>query len=135
MDGALLATNAAQLKLLLSKGFYDTNDPKWYVSIVLVSASLASQVLILGLLGVLAQKDLADRTKKTMINRMNNFVLLLTGIVFCLNIITNVFIQLDADKLQLATTSAPSVNDFIEFSSPPSNPFDLVKPELPPPAV
>ena len=56
MDGALLATNAAQLRVLLSEGFLDTKDPKWFISIILVSCSLGAQLLVLVLLGLLAKR-------------------------------------------------------------------------------
>ena len=87
MDGALLATNAAQLRTLLSDDYLDKpKDPRWIVSIVFVSGSLLAQLIILILLGVLANNNLANRTKKSYLNVMNDVVLVLSGIIFALNV-------------------------------------------------
>lgn len=107
MDGALLATNASQLRFLLTDGFIKTEDPKWVISIILVTASIISQVIMLVILGLLANSNLANKSKKWYINTMNNVVLVLTGVVFCLNIITNVFIQVDFTSIldKISTTA------------------------------
>ena len=83
-----LATNAAQLRTLLSEEYLNgsTKDPKWIISLVFVSASLISQVIILVLLGVLANNNLANRAKKSYLNVMNDIVLVLSGIIFALNV-------------------------------------------------
>lgn len=88
MDGALLATNASQLRTLLSDEYLNgPRDPKWIISLIFVSASILSQVIILVLLGVLANNNLANRAKKSYINVMNDIVLVLSGIIFALNVI------------------------------------------------
>ncbi len=108
MDGALLATNAAQLRTLLTTGFYNKEDPKWYISISLVATSLCCQIIMLILCGVLANNNLTDRNKSTYLNVINNIVLVLTGIIFCLNIIVNVFVQIDFTNLININTTKPS---------------------------
>ncbi len=90
----MLATNAAQLRFLLT----DKEKEKgtiWIVSITLVTISIVAQLIMAVLLGLLARNNLADLKQKRVNNIMNNFVLVLTGIVFVTNIITNVFIQVD----------------------------------------
>ena len=109
MDVALLATNVGQLKVLLSNGFIDQKDPKWWVSIVLVSTSIIAQVVMLLILGYLANNNLANRRKKSYINFMNNVALVLTGVVFCLNIITTVFIQIDFTNLTPKASTLPNL--------------------------
>lgn len=109
LDVALLATNVGQLKVLLSNGFIDQKDPKWWVSIVLVSTSIIAQVVMLLILGYLANNNLANRRKKSYINFMNNVALVLTGVVFCLNIITTVFIQIDFTNLTPKTSTLPNL--------------------------
>lgn len=99
MDGALLAANAAQLRLLLTDGFIHPKDPKWVISISMVVASIIAQCIILIILAYLAKNNLANKAKKPYLDIMNNVVLILTGIIFCLNIITNVFIQIDFTNL------------------------------------
>ncbi|CAF0811382.1 unnamed protein product [Brachionus calyciflorus] len=106
MDGALLATNAAQLRLLLTEGFMYPKDPKWVISISLVVASIIAQLAILVICGYLANNTLANRAKKAYLEAMNNIVLVLTGVIFCLNIITNVFIQIDfTNNIEKAKTT------------------------------
>lgn len=63
MDGALLATNAGQLRFLLSDGFFNPKDPKWFISIILVSASIIFQVIMLIILAYLANNNLANKRK------------------------------------------------------------------------
>ena len=117
MDGALLATNAAQLRTLLTEGFIHPNDPKWIISISLVSTSIVAQLVILVILGYLANNTLANKAKKPYLDIMNNMVLVLTGIIFCLNIVTNVFIQIDfTDVLDKAKTTVT------QFEWPTTNP-------------
>ena len=106
MDGALLATNAAQLRQLLTEGFIHPNDPKWIISIILVSISIIAQLVVLVILGYLANNTLANKAKKPYLNIMNDMVLVLTGIIFCLNIVSNVFIQIDfTDVLEKASAN------------------------------
>ncbi len=38
---------------------------------------------------------MSNSFKKTFLDRINNAVLILSGLIFCFNIITNVFIQID----------------------------------------
>lgn len=109
LDGALLATNVAQLKVILSDGIIDTKDAKWWISVVLVSTSVLAQIIMLIVLGYLANNNLANRRKKSYINFMNNVALVLTGIVFVLNIITNVLVQIDFTNILKATPTAPTV--------------------------
>ena len=94
MDGALLATSAGQLRSLLSNG-YDKSDPKWYISISLVTTSVFCQVFMLILCAILANNNLADKAKSNYLNVLNNIVLVMTGAIFCFNIIVNVFVQVD----------------------------------------
>ena len=54
--GALLATNAAQLRVLLTNGFLKPNDPKWIISLTFVCCSITAQLIALVLLGILANK-------------------------------------------------------------------------------
>ena len=56
--GAILATNAAQLRVLLTSGFLKQNDPKWIISLTFVCCSIATQLIALVLLGILANKYL-----------------------------------------------------------------------------
>jgi hypothetical protein len=106
MDGALLAVNAGQLRVLLTQGFLDPSDPKWLISIILVSSSIVAQLVMLVILGVLANNNFANRAKKGFINIMHDIVLILTGIIFCVNVITSVFIQVDFTEILNKVTSA-----------------------------
>lgn len=110
LDGALIATNVGQLKILLSDGIIDTKDAKWWISLVLVGTSVLIQIIMLIVLGYLANNNLANRRKKSYINFMNNVALVLTGIVFVLNIIINVLVQIDFTNLlkPKASTVVPS---------------------------
>lgn len=109
MDGALLATNAAQLRQLLTEGFLNTKDPKWFISIILVVTSIILQLLTIFILAYLANNNLGDRLKRRYINTMNNVVLLMSGIIFVINIISNVFIQIDFTSILSKTTSGFSM--------------------------
>jgi hypothetical protein len=105
--GALLAANAAQLRVLLCDQMLNSRDPKWIVPFVLVCLSGLAQLLLLIFLAVLANFNLANHEKKNAINVLNNIVLALCGIVFCVNIVSNVFIQIDfAALLNKATSSS-----------------------------
>ncbi|RNA11469.1 ninjurin-2-like isoform X1 [Brachionus plicatilis] len=117
MDGALLAANAAQLRLLLTDGFIYPKDPKWIISITLVIASIISQCVIFIILAYLAKNNLANKAKKPYLDAMNNVVLILTGIIFCLNVITNVFIQIDFTNILGST-----VSNIPTFEWPTTNP-------------
>jgi hypothetical protein len=121
MDGALLAVNAGQLRVLLTQGFLDPSDPKWLISIILVSSSIVAQLIMLVILGVLANNNFANRAKKGFINVMHDIVLILTGIIFCVNVITSVFIQVDFTDILNKVTSASvwpaSTSPELEFNS------------------
>ncbi len=97
-DGALLATNAVQLKTLLTTPV-TKQDSLWIVSLVFVSISIIAQCLMAVLLGILANNSIADDSRRRFNNILNDIVLGLTGIVFVTNIITNVFIQVNISDL------------------------------------
>lgn len=99
MDGAILATNAAQLKMLLSNQTM-LNDTLWFISLILVSASITFQVLLAIFLSLLARNNLEDGKQKKTNERLNNLVLILTGIVFAINILTNILVQVDLENYE-----------------------------------
>lgn len=88
----------------------DVNDVKWWISVVLVATSVFAQIIMLMILGYLANKNLANRRKKSYINFMNNMALVLTGIVFVLNIVSNVLVQIDfTNILKKQPSTQPTV--------------------------
>ena len=109
-DGAVLATNAAQLRFLLNE---NNQDALWVVSLTLVSISIVAQLIMAIFLGLLARNDLADTRQQRTNNIMNNLVLVLTIIVFATNVITNVLIQVDiTDFIKNSTatiTTTPAI--------------------------
>jgi hypothetical protein len=105
--GGLLAANAAQLRVLLADQMMNVREPKWMIPFVLVCCSGLAQLVLLILLAVLSNFNLVDHAKKNAMNALNNIVLAVSGIVFCVNIVSNVFIQIDfADLLSKATSSS-----------------------------
>lgn len=47
----------------------------------------------------MAKKNVADKKKVYYANIINNIALILSGILFCINILINVFIQMEATNL------------------------------------
>lgn len=87
----------------------------WIVSISLVISSLFGQVLLLILTGVLANKNVAIKKNVYYTNIVNNMVLILSGILFCVNIIVNIFIQMETSNS--ATKPPPTILDELMFTS------------------
>ena len=64
------------------------------------------------------KSNLANKRTKAKIDSMNNMVLVLSGIIFCINVITNVFIQVDFGDILATTTNGirptePGTGDFL----------------------
>jgi hypothetical protein len=112
--GGLLAANAGQLRVLLADQMMNTRDAKWLVPFVLVCFSGAAQLVLLVLLAILANCSLAitavgdgERRRRNGLAIVNTVVLVISGMVFCVNIVSNVFIQIDfAALLSKATSSS-----------------------------
>lgn len=75
--------------------FFDIQDPKWFISMCLVCSSILLQVIILVLSGVLVNTNILNRKRSNFLNIINNLVLILTGLLFGINICVNVFVQID----------------------------------------
>jgi hypothetical protein len=82
-------------------------------------SSLLGQVLLLALTGVLANKSLAIKKNISFTNVINNIVMILSGLLFCVNIIINVFIQIETSGSsdQNNLTSPSTVVDELMFTS------------------
>lgn len=90
-----MAYNAAQLRVLFV-GNVD-RDALWIISLVLTLISIIAQLTMGIILGILARSNTDPKEKegKTYIDHLNDIVLALTGIISAINIMLNVFVQVD----------------------------------------
>ena len=98
-----MAYNAAQLRVLFIDKL-NTRDALWIISLVCVIVSIVAQLIMGFLLAVLAkdsasEEDEVDEQRERSIEFKNNLVLALTAIVSVLNIVINIFIQVDLKDL------------------------------------
>jgi hypothetical protein len=124
LNGALFACNASQLKLILTKGFINTSDPKWFICIILICLSLTIQIIMLCFQGIITNSNIVDDLKKNFLNKLNNINLVLTAIVFCVNIFSNIFVHLNDQNNRMfsgADNILTNSNDYPLFPSPPAD--------------
>jgi len=99
LNFALLANNESQLKTLFSNKNTSKKTPKWYVCTYLVSLSIIFQILMLVLSGIQINNPIHDDEDRYLKQRglvlINNIVHVLSWVITALNIIINVFIQID----------------------------------------
>lgn len=97
LEIALLATNAVQLKTLL--GNKTNKDTIWYISLVLVCASLLIQVLNACILVLLGKDNLSKRSHQHRLVSLNNFSLILSIFVTVINVVLNILVAIDPQIL------------------------------------
>jgi hypothetical protein len=98
----LLAFNAAQLRVLVVDR--KERDALWIISLSLTIISIVAQLIMGIILGVLTKinSDINEHKQKRFIDYLNDIVLALTAIVSAINIMLNVFIQVDfADFIKI----------------------------------
>ncbi len=98
----MLAFNAAQLRVLVVDR--KERDALWIISLSLTIISIVAQLIMGIILGVLTKinSDINEHKQKRFIDYLNDIVLALTAIVSAINIMLNVFIQVDfADFIKI----------------------------------
>ncbi len=117
LAGGLLASNVSQLKLLVSALNASLDKPKWYFALVLNASSIVLQIVVLILLGISANNRLTNKSKKTLLNNINNIVLLFAGFVFLISIISNIFIQVEYERMQTASYAIDATAGLFDASA------------------
>jgi len=57
--------------------------------------------------GVLANNHIGDKKKARAMDIINNIILVLTGVIFSINIVVNVFVQIDLTGMVIGNTFVP----------------------------
>jgi hypothetical protein len=97
LEIALLTTNAVQLKTLL--GHKTNKDALWWVSFVLVCASLIIQLINACILVLLGKDDISKEREQHRLVSLNNFSLILSIFVTVINVVLNIIVAVDPEIL------------------------------------
>ncbi len=70
--------------------------------------------------GVLANNHIGDKKKARAMDIINNIILVLTGVIFSINIVVNVFVQIDLTGMVIGNNSKPNFEElaFVPITVP-----------------
>ena len=97
LEVALLTTNAVQLKTLL--GHKTERDTFWWISFVLVCASILIQVVHACILGIMGTDNIDKESHQHRLVVLNNISTVLSVVINVINIILNVILGIDPELL------------------------------------
>ena len=100
-DVALLAYNAAQLRVLLQPETIIQKDALWIITLILIIVSIVAQLIMGIILTILAKSNsnINLSKEKRFIDNLNDFVVALTALVTSINIMLNVFLPVDISEI------------------------------------